>query len=258
MNIFYAPPEYVDKKQGRIALPSGEASHASKVLRYTQGDEIRVVDGVGHWYKGTVAEAGKRDVLVDIEEKQYFRRGQNLVLVMSIIKQRARLETAVEKAVELGASEIVLFNAVHTEKSKVRTGRLESIALSAMKQSLQCWLPPVKVRDNIGEVIFEYSGGKEEKQPLWMVAHEQGEKAQPEEETDLFGHRDIKKEDSEDNRRPLMVCIGPEGGFADSELEQLFNQPNACHLYFGKKRLRAETAAIAALSKLLPLRVYKK
>lgn len=227
MNIFYAPPAQVSDHV--IELKGQEAAHAIKALRYKKGDAISVVDGQGGWYEGEVALVAKNrlQVAVHHSEKQTGHL-PSLSLALGIIKKRDRLEFAVEKAVELGAGEIILFRGDHSVKQNVRVDRLESIILSAMKQSLQSWLPSLHVFTSLQDVTNRYSSHK------YLVAHQQGERLS------AAGYPSDQKE-------RYLLFVGPEGGLSDKELACLKERGGQL-VRLNSNRLRAETAAVSFLS----------
>lgn len=227
MNVFYAPPEQINDNV--IELTGQEAVHASKALRYQRGDAITVVDGEGSWYEGEVALIARDRVQVAISKSEQKKRNQpSFSLAMGIIKKRDRLEFAVEKAVELGAKEIILFRSEHSVKQNVKADRLESIILSAMKQSLQCWLPKLRVFGSLEEMVAMYAGYD------ILVAHQQGE---PVIDIDL----------SNDGTQDCLMVVGPEGGLSDNEIERL-KEKRSRLVSLGPNRLRAETAVVSFLS----------
>jgi len=221
MNIFYSPANLITPKL--IKLTGQEAKHATKVLRIRPGDEIHVTDGAGNLYLCNVSEIQKNDVICNIlDTKSEERKSPFVTLVVGLIKKRDRLEFAVEKSVELGADEIVVFRGDHSEKGNVRLDRLESTVLSAMKQSLRVFLPNVRFTKNLADVI----------------------ESKAESTTLVYADETTDKGDSQnrlDNK--LMLVVGPEGGFSESERSILKNKGGIPYS-LGDKRLRTETAAI--------------
>ncbi len=122
MNIFYAPPSQI---HGDVAeLLDQEAHHASKVMRMREGDRLIVVDGEGSRYEGPIRRITKKSVQIELQEHQQFDKPvPKIILGMGIIKKRDRLEFAVEKAVELGASRIALFRQRRGRKWRNGRGR---------------------------------------------------------------------------------------------------------------------------------------
>ncbi|MDZ7715663.1 MAG: RsmE family RNA methyltransferase [Balneolaceae bacterium] len=229
MNIFYAPPEQIFGNI--IELKGQEARHASKALRYSEGDDIVVVDGKGSRYEGIVQIIEKDSLRVEIRKsKEIEKSAPRLILGLGIIKKRDRLEFAIEKAVELGVAEIILFKSEHTVKQNVRMDRLESTAISAMKQSLQAWLPSIKVVSDLNHLLAQ-SDAK------ILVAHEKIEDNNP-----SFEQYKVEKN--------LLLLIGPEGGFSEEEISQVL-EAGGEKISLGKHRLRAETAVVTFLSQFI-------
>lgn len=225
MNIFYAPPNQI--RERIIELRGQEAVHASRALRYSPGDAITAVDGEGGWYEGEVQLAEDNMVRIITDPAATRHQPQpDVFLGMGIIKKRDRLEFAVEKAVELGVKSIALFRAERSVKQKVRMDRLESIALSAMKQSLRAWLPAILMYNNLENIIERYSFCK------IIAAHED------EKET-------IYRPDKQ--RKDTLFIIGPEGGLAEKEMK-ILSEEKAEVISLGPNRLRTETAAAAVLN----------
>lgn len=229
MNVFYAPPQQITDHT--IELLNREAHHAANVLRYKRGDEIIVVDGTGNKYSGIVQVIGKKRVEISIVEKSVLdSKNKDLVLALGLIKNRQRLEFAIEKAVELGATSIILFNSRYSEKDKVRLDRLEGIVISAMKQSMHARLPVLDYEKSLKDVLERFKSHR------ILMAHEK-----------VGGKAFIP--DTEDQKE-ILLLVGPEGGFSDEETE-LVEQYNGELVSLGRYRLRAETATIAFLSKFL-------
>lgn len=230
MNIFYAPPDHISDE--KIQIKGEEAHHISRVLRYKIGQEIIVVDGIGHKYSGIIESIHKKQVIIKITGKKTLVNpetlSQRLVLGMGIIKNRQRLEFAVEKAIELGASEIVLFKSRYTEKGNIRKDRLESIMISAMKQSMHAVLPVIRMEESLQEVIQIY------KNYQIVIAHEKFE-----------GPSGIPKELN--TPKKLLLLVGPEGGFSEEEVEMV-EKAGGIVVSLGPYRLRAETAAITMMA----------
>lgn len=229
MNIFYCPPSGIN---GDIAeLGENETRHASRALRFREGDDITFTDGTGGWYEGAIIRMMKDSARIKISShKEIPAYKPHLVLAMGIIKKRDRLEFAVEKATELGASDICLFRSRHTVKENIRMDRLESTAISAMKQSQRAWLPEIKLFPSLENLLDTYRNA------FCLAAHEKVN------QEPVTGH-------SIDSDKVLLL-VGPEGGFSDTEIDRI-RQRGGKLVSLGDYRLRAETAAIAFLSRFL-------
>ncbi|MFN1836128.1 16S rRNA (uracil(1498)-N(3))-methyltransferase [Balneola sp. MJW-20] len=227
-NLFYVPAEKIDPTIP-IEIEGQEARHISRVLRFKEGDRIHIADGSGKIYYCDIQSVNTGSVTARISEIRSLNQPDiKKVLAMGVVKKRDRLEFAVEKAVELGAWEICLFEADHSERSRVKMERIESIVLSAFKQSKRSWLPAVRFMGSLDEVLDHYK----DHHPL-MASMD----TDPERPTDLK------------NKKNLLL-VGPEGGFSDREIELVIKK-NATLLSLGKNRLRAETAVTAILSQFL-------
>lgn len=222
MNLFYANPD--DIRGNSIVIEEQEALHISKVLRHSQGDQILVTDGEGNGYKCEIINVKKNSIhleIISVESKA--EAEPKITLCMGIIKKRDRLEFAVEKVVELGVQKIVLFKGEHSQKGNVREDRLESAAISAMKQSLRFYLPKVVVEKNISDAISK---------------HAQHSRLIFADETVEQSRRGEKNRTDE-----YFLIVGPEGGFSSNERE-IIKKFDPEYYSLGKYRLRAETAAI--------------
>ena len=224
MNLYYTPPESI---QGDILRIDGqEMIHAVKVMRHKTGDKLDVTDGTGYRYLAEITHTGKREIEAIIKERVFLEpETPELILVMGIIKKKDRLEFAVEKATELGVSKIVLFDGDHTEKKGLRTDRLATIAISAMKQSLRTHLPEIRHYKSLDLCLAEFNDAK------ILIADEVADK-----ESGIRLASDVNR---------VIVVIGPEGGVSDKERE-LWNKYPVERISLGTYRLRAETAAITA------------
>lgn len=226
-NLFYTRPATI--VNGFLELEGQEAKHASKVMRFSEGDTLHASDGLGNIYRSEITEVNKKKITARItetihEDQPDFKK----VIAFGAIKKRDRLEFAVEKAVELGAWEVCIFHADHSERSKINQERLQTIAMSAFKQSKRFWLPKVVFIDSLDEVMDHYM----DHQPV--MAYMQSEAEEPGQLTEA---------------RTLLL-VGPEGGFSKRET-QIAKTKNSKLITLGKYRLRAETAVMAMLSQYL-------
>lgn len=231
MNLFYVKPGDVQGKS--IVIDGQEAIHISKVLRYSEGDQVFVTDGLGNEYDCKIINLKKESVYLEIvNSDRHIETNPKITLCMGIIKKRDRLEFAVEKAVELGVSKIVLFEGEHSQKGRVREDRLESTVISAMKQSLRFFLPEMIVEKNLSDAISKHAENTEiVLADETVVESDQGKKYQPNE---------------------FFLMVGPEGGFSSSERKYIKNF-NPTFYSLGAHRLRAETAAIVMVDRFVRL-----
>ncbi|HKK24176.1 MAG TPA: RsmE family RNA methyltransferase [Gracilimonas sp.] len=226
-NIFYSEPATI--VNGFLELRGQEAKHASKVMRFKVGDTLHASDGVGNIYESEIIEINKSKITGRITETIHEEQpGFKKVVAFGAIKKRDRLEFAIEKAVELGAWEICIFHADHSERSRINKERIQTIALSAFKQCKRFWLPKVVFIDSLDEVMDHYADHK----PIMAFMQ-----AGTEEPTELKESKNI-------------FLVGPEGGFSDREAK-IAVEKGAKLITLGAYRLRAETAVMALLSQFL-------
>ena len=224
-NLFYSPPEsFLDLIS--VEIKGQEAKHISKVLRFSIGDIIYVTDGIGHIYQCEIANITKKGVFASIKDQESHQEPDlKKVMAFGAIKKRDRLEFAIEKAVELGAWEICVFQADHSERSKINHERLQSIAVSAFKQSKRKWLPDIIIEDSLDKVYERYADH------YALMAHVESEVQKPQPLT----------------HKHNLFLIGPEGGFSEREIN-LARDRGTGFISLGENRLRAETAVVTILS----------
>ena len=223
MNLFFEP----GINQGVRFLDEAESFHAVKVLRRKRGDHIRITDGKGSFYDAVITNADTRRCTFDIvEQHEEPAPGYAIHIAISPTKNADRIEWFVEKAVEIGVTEISLIDCDHTERRHQKTDRLEKVTLSAMKQSLKARLPVVNplrpLRDFMSTVTADQK----------FIAY-----------VDNDNQELLKNVITP--RSAYVVLIGPEGDFSKEELT-LAEQNGFQKVSLGPSRLRTETAGIVA------------
>ena len=230
MNFFYASHECWNDEKTIVELKDQEATHISRVLRYKAGEEIFVADGMGNHCRCIIKEITKRSVLAEVTEiNSSPEPAIKKVMAFGAIKKRDRLEFAIEKAVELDAWEICIFDADHSERSRLNEDRLLTQIVSAFKQSGRYFLPKLVIKDSLDKVIDHYNNHS------CLMAYLGSEEAQR------------PKELAASNN---LLLVGPEGGFSKREAN-LVKEKKGSYLSLGKNRLRAETAVAAFLSQYI-------
>ena len=224
---------YTKDIQGDIAfLHEEEALHCANVLRKKRGDAISLVDGTGGRYDGVLEEVQKKRCVLKIEKSTFepqFRQW-NLHIAIAPTKNMDRTEWFLEKAVEIGIDKFTPLLCEHSERKILRLDRLEKIAISAMKQSLQSRLPEIAPLCPFKNFVFKKDVTTEQV----FIAH---------------CHDDDAKKLLLHNCHPgknVCVMIGPEGDFSEAEIA-LAVQNGIVPVSLGTNRLRTETAALFAL-----------
>ena len=224
MHIFFSR----DITDREIRLDPTESSHAIRVLRLSSGDTIQVLDGQGNIYTGRIKDPNPRKVVTQITNHQSLlqRAPYYLHIAIAPTKNINRFEFFLEKAIETGIDEITPLLCEHSERNKIRINRLEKIAITAIKQSGQPFLPRINHMVPFFSFIRQnFSGDR-------FIAH----CCMHEKATRHFYHT-IDKDH-------LLLLIGPEGDFSRKELDQAVE--NDYHpVSLGHTRLRTETAGIA-------------
>lgn len=225
MNLFHVP----DLHSELLELPEEEAHHATHVLRLKVGDRIGLLDGRGTRAEADLLEANKRRVVVRIVERSVHapERKARIHIAVAPTKQIDRIEWFVEKAVELGVDRITPLLSKRSERSRLRTDRLQRVAISAMKQSQRSWLP------QLDEPLTLVALLKEELPAQRFFGWCEGE------------HASLMESYSADS--DALVLIGPEGDFTPEEAEML-RAAGFTAVSIGHARLRTETAALAAVA----------
>ncbi len=224
MFLFYTS----DVQEDVFILKDEEHQHCTKVLRHRLGDLIRATDGKGNWLEGNILAIEKMTTSVAITKKEFRpKKGAPRGIAISPTKTPARLEWFVEKAVEIGIDEIILFVGKRTEKKSSSTTRIEKIVLSAMKQSLRTHLPVIVGFESVKEVVNHISIYDQR-----YIAHlESGTKPL----SDIF-----------QSDKSAVVLIGPEGDFTADEIRHCVDH-GLTSVSLGEYRLRTETAGLVAL-----------
>ncbi len=223
--LFYLPDF------NKPVLPETDALHVVKVLRKKKGDFIRVSDGKGRKARARIESADIRNCLLQLSEAEFEEKSETEIwLAVAPTKQMERMEWMVEKCTEIGVDGFVFFQATRSERNSLKLERLQKVAISAMKQSGQVWLPSV----------FWY--------PDW--------KQFPWQEFQTIFVADLE-ENAEDQLiagpGKNLIMIGPEGDFSPDEYAEI-RQHQARRVRLLPQILRTETAALFALCQAQTLR----
>lgn len=225
-----------DRADGKrtLIIDGDEHFHLSRVLRVRTGDRILATNGNGTTFLCAVTGIDRdKSVCEVIEAYQDLNRStRNYCIGMAWLKPTSKLELAIEKCTELGASRFVLFNCERGEKANPRPDRLRAIVRSAVKQSLQSRFPELVIAGSLKETV-DGSVSFDRK----IVLHEKADEA-----INLGAALP-------DGTESVIALVGPEGGFSEREIRFL-EQNGYRSLSLGKARLRSETAAIKVSSLL--------
>jgi 16S rRNA (uracil1498-N3)-methyltransferase len=212
-------------------LPTLDQSrYLTQVMRLKLGDGLLVFNGRDGAWRCVIAEILKKGVVLRAEEQlQPQSTGPGLELLISVVKKSA-LEFAVEKATELGARRVRLVVTHRTQVQHVRMDRLDAIAIEAAEQTGRLDVPMIDEPVKLGDLLDGWEAGRR-----LMFCDETGGAPATGALAAAGGG-------------PWAVLIGPEGGFSPEERERLRGLPFATAVSLGPRILRADTAAIAALT----------
>lgn len=214
-----------------VALDADQSRYLATVMRRGVGDEITVFNGRDGAWSASLVEIGKRSVTLEIlDQTAPPAVGPDLELVVAIVK-RTRLETIIEKAAELGARRVRLVVTERTNAEHARVPRLQAIAVEAAEQTGRIDVPEIVAAVKLPSLIAGWEPGRR-----LLFCDEAGDAAPV--LTALAGAP----------AGPWAILIGPEGGFAPKEREALRDLGFATPVSLGPRILRADTAAISALT----------
>lgn len=248
MHLFYTPDIQItnspSQKEGRAGeglytLNEEESKHCIRVLRLTVGDKIILIDGQGGWYEAEIIDANPKHCSVNILQVKtaFNKRNHYLHIAIAPTKNMDRLEWFVEKATEIGIDEISLIDCKNTERTVVKTERLNKVAVSAIKQSLKAYLPKVNEMMNIKKFLASTASFTGKKFIAHCHAPISGN------ERNLSGKYHLKE--LSHKGESAIILIGPEGDFTTDEVKIAIDN-NYKEISLGNNRLRTETAALYA------------
>jgi 16S rRNA (uracil1498-N3)-methyltransferase len=222
---------YSDNITSGIALLSEEESHhCLQVLRLDSGVEVELVNGKGMLWQARVEKLSKKQAalrIVDLLQSESINHSY-FHLAVAITKNPDRIEWLLEKASEMGLASLHPIITERTERNRIRTDRLEKIAVSAMKQSLSLWKPIIHEPLSLGKWIQDIPPDEDK-----FIAH-----CMPTGNKPLLSS--VVKKHSH-----TWLAIGPEGDFTEQEVKMALSK-GFIPVSLGDTRLRVETAALAA------------
>jgi 16S rRNA (uracil1498-N3)-methyltransferase len=227
IELYYSEPG--NFSSDLVAISGDEFRHITKVMRHKIGDEIYITNGLGKIYSTELISISKSATRFRIKkEYNYENRFNNITFCIPKLKSHERFEFALEKAVELGVTNFIIYESVRAVARGSKIDRWKKITLSAMKQSLRSHLPVVDEIKSLNEIA---------KMDSEIILFEQNS---------AKNIRDLKiKRD-----KKYTFVFGPEGGLDQKELDLVSNS----QIYnLAENRLRSETAIINAASILAVL-----
>ena len=226
---------YVEHPLGQgqsVPLSRDQAHYLFGVMRQGAGATVTLFNGHDGEWRATVVEAGKRGGLLRADERT---RPQalppDLWLIFAPIK-KARTDFIVEKAAEMGVRRILPVQTEFTNAERIRQDRLQAHAIEAAEQCGGTFVPEVADMQKLGALLSGWPDGRQ-----LMFCDEA-----------LAGRSSVLADGLARGASPWAVLIGPEGGFSEAERARLAALPFSHPVSLGPRILRADTAAVAALT----------
>lgn len=215
-----------------IGLDRAQTHYLVDVMRLAEGAEVAVFNGRdGEWLANLTRRSRLDWAFVPTVVARPQRPGPDLDLLVALIR-RSRLETVVEKAAELGARRVRLVTTERTNPARANLQRLTAVATEAAEQTGRMDVPEILAPESLAEVLAAWDGERR-----LMFCDEAGDAPMA-----------IKALMDCPPAASWAVLIGPEGGFSASERSQIRATPGALPAGLGPRILRADTAAICAMT----------
>ena len=221
MHLFYTPEIAGDTH----VLDESESKHAIRVLRLKKGDTVILIDGVGGWYEARIQDEHPKACLLNITRhvENFKPLPYQLHIAISPTKNLDRFEWFLEKATEIGISQVTPLICKRSERKQLKTDRLERILVSAMKQSLKAYKPI------LSEAVVMDQFLKKESSGTLSIAH-------------CYPQDRMSLQDLEPTGQ-YTILVGPEGDFTEEEVDAALRSGYK-PLHLGESRLRTETAGV--------------
>lgn len=219
MHRFYTPE--LTLEFSFLTLSEAESKHAVQVMRLQNGQQIELFNGKGLSAIATVIDNHPKRCSARIDQKSEHPEEKPIHIAIAPTKNMERLEWFIEKATEIGITEISLIICQNSERRDVKLERLEKIIIAAIKQSGRYFVPILHPIEKWTEFL--------KKNPFGLIAH----------------CRTGEKNKIADFSENYLIAIGPEGDFTQEEIQAAI-ELGYSPISLGETRLRTETAALVA------------
>lgn len=231
--FFFVSPDRI--KDNLAELTDDDFRHCVQVLRKREGDEIALLDGIGHSYLAVIQSIGKKSCVCRIITRQQREKSlsADISLAFGLVKNRA-LESIIRDAAALGVTAINPLNTQHSVKQAINSDRLKKIAVESIKQSGNFHLPEIGHVRSLPEWLAELPP-----KALKLLA-------------DIDGMQRIGDIFTKEPNSPVIVLVGPEGGFSEEETQSVVGA-GFIRVRLHTHRLRTELAAVAGIAAVCAL-----
>ena len=215
-----------------VELDPSQANYLGNVMRLGVGGEVLLFDGSNGEWLASVADAGKKRMTLSVERRTREQESvPDLWLAFAPVK-RAQTDWLVEKATELGVARLLPVTTQRTIVDRVKLERLDSIAIEAAEQCNRTTIPTIVEPVTLGDFLKSRAPAR----TLYFADESGGEAA-----SKAF------------KPGAAIILTGPEGGFTDEERAAIRSSENTVAISLGPRILRAETAALAAVTSYMAL-----
>ncbi|MDP8233543.1 MAG: RsmE family RNA methyltransferase [Candidatus Saelkia tenebricola] len=230
-HYFYAPDLIIGQKS--VDIITDDFYHLDKVLRLNVSQTVYMLNGKGVVSEGRILSKNKHFARVEITNSNQIKPSKNKIILLQALIKGMRMELLLEKAAELGISEIVPIitkNCVVKEVGSSKLKRWKKILIQAMKQSANSWLIELSSPIALDQALEKY--GQREFSKIVLAINNK--------DMDLS---------NKINSNQVVLLVGPEGDFTEQEMLRVV-EVGFKPLSLGGMRLRSETAAIAGITLL--------
>jgi 16S rRNA (uracil1498-N3)-methyltransferase len=227
--LFYISDVVTGKPE--IELDEDTSKHVVNVLRMKKGEQLHLTDGKGFLLLTAITDDHKKRCRVTVLNEQFMpQAGRKTSIAISLLKNASRFEWFLEKATELGITEIIPVICDRTEKQHFRFDRMQNILVSAMLQSQQAWLPVLHQPVGFGQLLKQEDVIDNTQK---FIAH------------CMPGSKQNLAELVNASLPSQIILIGPEGDFTPEEVS-FATEHYFIPVTLGNTRLRTETAGMVA------------
>lgn len=217
-----------------LQLEKAQSNYLVNVLRLGEGGEVILFNGVDGAFRAVLANGSKKAAHLTIEEQTSAQTAQSKIDYIFAPIKTARLDYMVQKATEMGVNALRPVQTQHTQMSRINYDRMRANAVEAAEQCEILNVPQVHEATTLEKLIANWA----ETDPNRIL---------------VFADEEIEVSDAAVALKPydnqqVAVLIGPEGGFSEAERQLLRAQSFCVPISLGPRILRADTAAIVALT----------
>lgn len=241
------PRLFVDAPLGEgavLPLPREQAHYLVNVMRREAGSPVRVFNGRDGEWQAVVAGASRKGASLQVEARLREQIGVPPLRLCFAPVKKARTDFIVEKATELGVAALQPVITRRTQAERVRTDRLLALAIEAAEQTERLCLPAISEPVTLERLLADWPAGE---RLIFCDEAGDGEGAWGGPQGGARPMLDMLQGET-DPSGSWAVLIGPEGGFDEAERAQLRSLPFVRAVTLGPRILRADTAAVAALT----------